>query len=136
MIGTPFLLGPNEIEALTHLADMAAQHPVDMTGLMERLKKPQEKRKHLKQMSKQTVYLPVAYAVTFSIEHGHPAGSARHMSMSVNREGRVPNEHAVWMVAEQLGFTGDLRSCTVWLEDLEGHGNAVNVVQLIGQGNV
>jgi len=83
----------------------------------------------MKQMTKQTVYLPAAYAVTFSIETNHPAGTCRHMSMSVKTEGRVPNEHAVWMVCEELGFTGSLQECHIWLEDLEGHGHAINVVQ-------
>lgn len=35
------------------------------------------------------------------------------------------------MVAQELGFTGSLDDCTTWLEDLQGHGNTVNVAQYI-----
>ena len=132
MAGTPLTFGPEERESLHRLRDLAAQHPVDMAALMKRLDNPREKRKHMKQMSDQTIFIPLAYAVTFSIEYNHPGEkTARHMSMSVNREGRVPNEHAVWMVAEELGFVGAFKDCVIWLEDLEGHGNAVNLVQII-----
>ena len=76
-----------------------------------------------------TVFLPVAYAVTFSIEHGHPDGTMRHISMSVDREGRVPLPVTVYMVAEVLGFCGGIEACAIWLEDLHDGGKAVNLVQ-------
>jgi hypothetical protein len=145
MAGTPFILGDTEISKLAALKLLAEAHPVDMTDLMERLKKPNNKRQHMEQMSKQTVYLPFDYVVTYSKEINHSGGrTARHMSMSLYKEGRVPNQFAVWMVAEHLGFTGphadllraedNLKQCdAVWLEDLGGggYGKAVNVLQLI-----
>jgi hypothetical protein len=147
MAGTPFILGETEIGQLVTLKLVAEAHPVDMTNLVERLAKSKNKRRHMEQMSKQTVYLPFDYAVTYSKEINHPGGrTARHMSMSVYKEGRVPNQFAVWMVAEHLGFTGphadlaraedNLKQCdAVWLEDLQGHGKAVNVVQLMETGH-
>jgi hypothetical protein len=131
MQGTPLLVGDVELQALKELIEKAEANPVDMTGLTERLKEPAKRRRHLQQMTAQTVYLPMAYAVTYSIELGHPGGKARHMSMSVSRKDRVPNEHAVWMVAVELGFTGKLEDCVVWLEKLSDGGDAVNIVQLI-----
>jgi hypothetical protein len=131
MIGTPLFVGPDERAALAALRDLAARHPVDMAGLTERLKDPANKRRHMRQMTEQTVYLPAAYAVTLSIEYNHPGGTtARHMSMSVDRK-ELPNVHAVWMICEELGFVGKLEECVVWLEHLQGHGEAVNVCQLI-----
>lgn len=142
-MATPFLLGEVEISKLTRLKQKAELHPVDMTNLLERLKDPAVKKRHKKQMTAQTVYLPFGYMVTFSMELNHPGGQkARHMSMSSPAEGRVPNQFSVWMVAEHLGFTGphsditmakeNLKMCdAVWLEDLEGHEKAVNVVQFV-----
>jgi hypothetical protein len=128
---TPLFIGPDEHVALQKLHDLAIVRPVDMTNLTERLRHPTNKKRHMRQMTEQTVYLPEAYAVTFSIETNHPGGrTARHMSMSVEREDRVPNQHAVWMVAEELGFTGTLQDCVVWMEDLR-QGKAVNIVQLL-----
>src|SRR5262245_25719112 len=134
MIGTPLLVGPKERVALQQLRQFAASRPVQMVGLLERLKKPKEKRRHMARMTEQTIDIPLAYAVTFSIELGHPCGAARHMSMSVKRDGRLPRPEAVWMVAEELGFVGALDQCTVWLEELQGHGQAVNVVQPLTAG--
>lgn len=69
------------------------------------------------------------HAVTFSIETGHPIGTARHMSMSSPAAGRVPIPEAVWMAAAELGFTGSIEQCMTWPEQLQGHGVAINVVQ-------
>lgn len=132
MNGTPLIIGEPERAALTKLRDLAAEKPVNMQGITERLKLPKAKAQHMKQMTAQTIDIPMDYQVTFSIETGHPAGACRHMSMSVGKKGRVPNQHAVWMVAELLGFVGSLEQCdAIWLEDLKGHGEAVNVVQAI-----
>jgi hypothetical protein len=125
------IIGDEERTALTTLRVQANKHPVDMLVLTEALKHRAGKAAHKLQMTAQSVALPTNYLVTFSIETRHPGGTARHMSMSVGTTGRVPNEHAVWMVAECLGFTGTLDTCVAWAEDLEGHGAAVNVLQFV-----
>jgi hypothetical protein len=137
---TPFIIGPDERVALKALAQLASEHPVDMDGLLERLKDPANKRRHMQQMNQQSVRLPFDYLVTFSIERNHPGGRvARHLSVSSPNPNRVPRPQAVWMVAEELGFTGvevtgevPPLGSTIWLEKLQGHGEAVNLVQLIG----
>jgi hypothetical protein len=131
MNGTPLLIGPVERAGLHELRERAARAPVDMHGLTQRLKDPAEKARHREQMTAQSVRLPLAYVLTYSVETGHPGGTARHMSMSVSRSGRVPTPEAVWMVAEALGFTGGLERCVSWQENLEGHGTAINVVQFV-----
>ena len=125
------MIGDDERAALARLRGLANANPVDMRALPALLETPAGKAAHRERMNGQTIALPAAYLVTFSIETNHPHGTARHMSMSVQRKGRVPIEHAVWMVAVELGFTGGLGECTTWLEELQGHGNAVNVVQYV-----
>lgn len=129
MTGTPLLIGTDEVQALQTLRDLAAQNQFDVRPIHDRPHDRKLMEAHRKRMSAQTIMLPVAYFVTFSIETGHPSGVARHMSMSVEREGRAPLPEAVWMVAEELGFVGGLETCAVWLEDLSDGGKAVNVVQ-------
>lgn len=124
------IIGPAEQIALSDLHDLAFKRPVDMPTLMESIKTPSGKAVHMAQMTEQSVELPVGYVVTFSIEDGHPVGRCRHMSMSVNRENKLPNEYVVWAIAEILGFNGMLSDCAVWLEDLK-QGQAVNVVEPI-----
>ena len=127
----PLFIGPHERQKLSELRELANAHPVDMLVLSEAMKHRAGKAAHKLQMTAQTVALPAAYLVTFSIETGHPAGTARHMSMSTNRAGRVPNPVSLWMVAELLGFVGGLETCICWPEELQGHGLAVNVVQML-----
>lgn len=125
------LIDENVRGAMLKLRMLAAEHPVEMAGLEERLKLPKVKRRHMEQMTRQSISIPVDFLLTFSVETGHPLGTCRHMSLSVSRAGRVPNEHAVWMVAQEMGFVGGLTACLCWQEDLQGHGVAINVVQSV-----
>jgi hypothetical protein len=135
MIGMPLIFGEKERAELRQLRELAARQPVDMPTIMEEVKTPGGKQKHMDQMTAQTVEIPFGYLVTFSIEQGHGAGACRHMSMSSPLNGRVPRPEAVWMVAEALGFNGGLSACATWDEDLQrGDGKrnvAINVVQPI-----
>lgn len=130
----PLIIGAAEKAQLQQLRELAARYPVEMPGLLARIETVAGKRRHMRQMNRQTIQLPVLFFVTFSIETGRPCGVARHMSMSVKREGRAPVPEAVWMAAEELGFTGSLEACTVWLETLSDGGIAVNVVQPVAGG--
>jgi len=100
-----------------------------MKKLVESIQTPEGKAAQMKQMTRQTIEIPLAYLVTFSIEHNHPCGTCRHMSMSVQKAGRIPNQYALWLIAEELGFWGSLKECAIWPEQLRGHGQAINVVQ-------
>ena len=81
-------------------------------------------------MAALTIYLPISYTVTFSVESGHPAGLCRHLSMSgARRSGKAPTPEAIWMVAELLGFQGTLKACTQWMEDIGDGDKAVNIIQ-------
>lgn len=137
MASSPLIMGATQRAELRTLRERAAERPVDVQGLVERLNEPDAKRAHMDQMNDQTIEVPTAFLVTFSVEIGHPGGAARHMSMSSVRPGRLPTEHAVWMVAEELGFLGGLKACAIWLEDLQrgptarDRAQAVNVVQLL-----
>jgi hypothetical protein len=127
----PLLIGPRDRMMLAELVKTARAHPVEMSEVMRKIATDQGRMDHLRQMSRQTVCIPGVwdFFVTFCIEHGHKAGTCRHMSMSINRPERTPSPEAMWMVAEILGFTGSLRECGGWLEDIGDGQKAVNVVQ-------
>jgi hypothetical protein len=141
-VSVPLIIGPDEKARLQQLRELAAQHPIDMPALLERLKTAEGKYRHNRQMTRQTVRLPsilgAAFFVSFSIETGHPGGRImRHMSMSVLRhdvQDRVPHPAAVLMAAEELGFTGGLKACAVWPETLSDGDTAINVVQPVAAG--
>ena len=127
----PLVITAEITAALRALAELAEQHPVDMTKLARTIRTPHGEQKHRAQMTEQSLVIPGPwnFFVTFSIETGHPAGTCRHMSMSIMRLGRVPSPDGVWMVAEILGFRGRLSTCVVWQEELRDGGVAVNLVQ-------
>ncbi len=126
------LMGPEQRAQLAELRERAEQHPVDMLTAPARLASYEGKRNHMVQMNAQTVVLPVNVMVTFSVEIGHPGGSALHMSISIEQAGKLPAPELIWMVAEELGFRGGLEACDkVWPERLQGRdGIAINVAQL------
>jgi hypothetical protein len=134
-MGAPLIIGPIETAELAELRQRAVRAPLDVIAIRAACETAEGRRKHLAHMAKNltmTIPGPWPYVVSFSIETGHPVGPCRHMSMSINRRGRAPNEHAVWMVAEMLGFVGGLDRCVVWLEDIGRGDKAVNIAQPIG----
>lgn len=128
------LIREQEREKIATLRDLASATPVDMRTLTDRLKDPDEKRRHMDQMEAQSIIVPTSYLITYSVETGHPGGTARHLSMSCTEVDRLPTREAVWLICEAFGFIGELDFCTVWLEELqrgEKRAKAVNVVQII-----
>jgi len=84
------------------------------------------------------VLIPQCFRVVFSIENqGEETieekpglGMCRHLSMSINRPGRIPNPIAVDMVIEEFGFENPLYRCVVWVEGFgEKTFPAINVLE-------
>lgn len=126
------LLGPVEKERLAALAEIAFKNPVSMAQLIGTNSKS-GKRKHMDQMSRQTIDIPINHVVTFSVEN-QTRGQFRHMSVSIDRKGKTPSPEAVWIIAELLGFTGSYKDCMVYPEKLLGSaGVAMNVMQPVGE---
>lgn len=126
---TGLLIRDQERLALRALRVRAAAAPVDMRGITERLATPEGKAKHVDQMTAQTVAIPLDYLVTFSIEVGHPGGTARHLSVTVGRRDRYPLPGAIWLIAAELGFVGGLAQCDIVYPEQLSQGLAVNVIQ-------
>ena len=126
----PLVITEEVKQNLIKLIEIAKQNPLDML-LLQRIIATEAGRKfHLERMMSQTVKIPGPwdFFVTFSIDKGHPIGTCRHMSMSINKEDRVPSVPAVKMIAEILGFTGDMEDWYVYPETLE-NSVAINVIQ-------
>lgn len=84
------------------------------------------------------ILIPQAFNVIFSIEDQGTEvkdgrgglGKCRHLSMSINKKGRVPNPIALDMVMEEFGFDNPLHHCAIWIEHF-GDDNlvAINVLE-------
>lgn len=72
------------------------------------------------------VLIPRGYRAAFSIEE-QPVGLCLHLSISVDKKGKVPNEHAVKEIAAAYGITSFDR---VWLEEFDPGHHAVNIIEV------
>jgi hypothetical protein len=140
MANNPLIIGATQKQELFALRARAAAHPVDLSRVKTAIETPDGKRRHMDHMDSQTIDLPMAYLVTFSIETGQPCGPCRHLSLSSQIKGRAPIPEAVWMVCQELGFVGETAfdGCHVYIEELQrgpdpvkDRHKAVNVIQPI-----
>lgn len=103
---TGMLIDQELRQKLLDLGKRAMENPVDIRKVIVDVQTPMGKTLHSAQMAVQSLEIPFGYRVVFSVEHGQPIGPTRHMSLFVERQGRIPNQFAIWMLAEMLGFWG------------------------------
>lgn len=86
------------------------------------------------------IIIPNGFKVIFSIEDQGSEkkgergglGKCRHLSMSINKKGRIPNPIAVDMVMEEFGFDNPFYHCAIWSEGFGGNTQiAINVLEPI-----
>jgi hypothetical protein len=67
------------------------------------------------------------YRAVYSIEE-QPCGWCRHLSVSVDAEGKLPSIPAVEVLMGEFGFSGTINDClNVWVEE----NMAVNILQQV-----
>ena len=125
----PLIIDENGRRLITDLCARAAAAPVAMDELTKLMETPGGAEKHMARMTAQTIELPVGFVVTYSVETGHPAGTVRHLSVSVDADDRLPSRHAVVMIAEEFGFAGGFTDWFIWREQFANRGVAINVAQ-------
>jgi hypothetical protein len=70
-----------------------------------------------------------SYTVAFSFEE-QPAGICRHLSVSVDKPGKLPSRPAVEMVCKAFGFTNFPPDGGVWVEEYSRGEFAINAVEV------
>jgi hypothetical protein len=73
------------------------------------------------------VNLPVGYLAAISFEE-QPIGLCRHLSISVDKPGALPNPAAVEMIMKEFGC--DHLLAAPWIEEFEPGHEAINIVAL------
>jgi len=122
-----------EIEAAVALA---ASRPVPLEVVMSFSKNEHadhialaDRPADVRRPESQHVFIPIGYRASISFEQ-QPSGLVRHLSVSVDRPGMVPNMLAVGMLAEAFGFQhGAPRQ--IWSEEFEPGQFAINVAELV-----
>lgn len=108
MSATPLFLGETERKLLADLLARAVAKPVNAALISKLIEEPgltERKRAHMQHMAEQSLFIPMNFEVTLSIED-QPIGRMRHMSLTSLRPKAIPHPAAVWMIAKELGFWG------------------------------
>ncbi len=81
-------------------------------------------------MDQYTLILPFGYKIVYSIEN-QPVGNVRHLSMSIDADGKLPSTVVVKIIMKMIGFENEIEDCQVKLEDYAPNQQAVNVWEVI-----
>src|SRR5580765_7822714 len=135
----PLVIGAEQLRAIAAAIERAAKHPVTLEQLKAQaidnvgFELTLEKRKAAlgenwqRQNLSENVLLPFGYRAAISFEY-QPIGLCRHLSVSVDRKGKLPSPEAVDMIAKAFGCEHPLDA--PWLEEFSPGHVAVNIVAL------
>lgn len=123
----PLILDEEAIEKINRMVAHAETHIFTMDDLLDIYNKQGTIAGDMEEF---TVVLPFGYRIVFSIEVQNP-GKMRHLSMSVDEDGKLPNPVAVQEIMKATGFTNELENCLVKLEDISPTRQAINVMEVI-----
>lgn len=74
--------------------------------------------------------IPMGYLCSISFEQ-QPVGLVRHLSVSVERPGFMPNPPVVKEIATLFGFRMIPGDCHSWLEEFDPGHHAINVIERV-----
>jgi hypothetical protein len=133
LVGMPLYLGRAEIAAIQRLIKFAGEERVPLEEMKRRVKALQRGDKLPSRYNMRfTIKIPFGYSATYTIEE-QPQGWARHLSVSVEQFGGMPNSNAVEMLMREFGFrrTGIHEAAAAWLEPIGNDRKATNVLEYI-----
>lgn len=130
-------IGPDEKEAIQRATEIARANAIPWEQLKDyvldsnrEVVKLGDRPKGFERVQSQNVLIPVGYRAAISFEE-QPAGILKHLSISVATKGKIPNVHAIIMIAEEFGFAvGKAGEGRTWLEEFAPGHFAVNLIQI------
>jgi len=124
----PFIIDDSIRGALQKLVDYAEANPISMDYLLDQHNGEEPPPGD---DPNRYIDLPFGYRVVFTIEL-QPVGKVRHLSLSVDSPGRVPNTPVVEEVMKMLGFEKELHDCKISFEEFGPKRTAINVYEIAG----
>ena len=122
------VIGQTERARIAELRTLAAANPIDPLTAQAAAEKDMAAFRDF--MGNMAVELPVGYHVAYSHER-QPIGVCHHISISVDRAGKVPHPAAVEMILGEFGMAPMGQSVCLWIEDVGPTIKAINIVQLV-----
>lgn len=131
------IIGDAERALIAEAVRRAREHPVSFDEVRRFKDAVPQDRPHLRLADRRMeprrvpmsegVELPGGFRCAISFEQ-QPIGLCRHLSVSVDTPGPLPNLLAVGMIAEAFGFVAGMER-RMWLEEFAPGHHAVNVVE-------
>ena len=134
----PLIIGDGTLAAVRSLRERAAANPVNAAEV-KRVGLDAKKIRDLKLSDRppgferkpgERIEIPVGFTVAYTVEQ-QPSGLCGHLSVSVDRKGKVPHPAAVEAIAKLFDQSIDT-SIACWLEEFEPGHEAVNLLGFIG----
>lgn len=116
--------------AIKMVIDNAAKYPTKWETLKKLSKgEPAPKGRN----DEFTIGIPEGFTATYTHEeylvNDKDMVVCRHLSVSVDRKGKVPHEAAVQMIMEEYGFINKIPNLAIWPEKFGDGQTAVNVLE-------
>lgn len=132
------IISPAVEDEIAAIKKYAEQHPIDPEKAIAHSKRDRAGFK--RRMDAYTMFIPVGYQVTYSLEI-QPPGLLRHISVSVSDRKTLPHPAAMTIICEAFGMgnlqaaldgTGpSLNLAKIWVEDFDNGHQAVNILQFV-----
>jgi hypothetical protein len=122
-------------EEIKRLKERASANPTRIQQVMESALEANEKtdvklsdwKPEQRDALAEYIIIPMGYRVAYSVEE-QPIGMCGHLSISVDKKGKLPSIDAISAIAQEFGMFAD----NAWLEEFEPGHKAVNIVSLLG----
>lgn len=136
----PLIITDDDKRAIAEAIRMAAERPMTLAQVSAEPRFAEQKTSYTLAdrtgpvaagRNTQNVQLWKGYRVALTFEE-QPLGMCKHLSISVDEPGSMPNPHAVAMICDAYGVRFPPVG-RMWLEEFAKGHSAVNVVDLIGE---
>ena len=124
-------IGPAETAAIKALIERAREHPVPLSQVQRRAAELKRGIRQPASFNREfTIKIPQGFTATYTHEE-QPLGMTRHLSIAVDRPGRMPHPVAVGWLMREFGFraAGLEVDGAAWLEDIGNDRQAINLVE-------
>lgn len=125
------MIGAKERLAIAELMLLAEANPIEALKAAEAAERDLAGYRDM--MGTLSIDIPVGYHVTFSHEIQPSGLHYKHISISIDRPGRMPHPVAVDMILEafEMRHIQDMREGNFWIEEETPTCKAINVLQRV-----
>lgn len=128
---TALLIGDAERTLIKSLVEKATAEPVpyEKMAAMHAAYAEGKIANGMNDFGQTTVTIPMGFRVTYTHEFHKPDVCCRHLSVSVDKEGRAPNQYTMAMLMQEFGFKNPWPVVVISTEQLKDGRVAISVIE-------